>query len=161
MILGLAFVPEADVVSTWEQLMQLSDRSVELDSPLANYFERTYIGESSRTRHRAPVFPIRQWNAYDLLQEDLPRTTNSVEGCNLRQAVSSCHLAFNKLCEKLRQEQERQELIVEKLTSGQRFPKNRKYVDRTNRLKNLAAAYSNTDRIVYLRGIAMNIEIDC
>lgn len=161
MILALAFVPEVDVIGTWGQLMELPNRAIELDSPLAKYFERTYIGERTRTRRRAAVFAVEQWNVSELLKEDLPRTTNAVEGWhnNFRQSAASCHLSFNKLCEKIRQEQGRQEVLLEKLTSGHWFPKKRKYVDRAIRLRNLAQAYSQTDRILYLRGVAMNIEI--
>ena len=125
-MLALAFVPEADVISAWERLMQLPNKTVPLSSPLASYFERTYIGERKRTGRKTPVIPISIWNSYELLADELPRTTNAVEGWHNRfhQAVGACHLGFYRFCDKVRKEQGKQEKVLEDITKGVFFPRN-------------------------------------
>jgi len=48
---------------------------------LLNYFEGTYIDRPNRRGHRKPaLFDITIWNCYELIQKDIPRTNNAIEG---------------------------------------------------------------------------------
>ena len=54
MISALAFVPLADIVTSFEALAQHCTEDVE--QPLLDYFESNYIGEQRRGRRRRPLF---------------------------------------------------------------------------------------------------------
>ena len=50
------------------------------DQPVLDYFESTYVGEVRRGVRRAPLFAHHLWNVNERVQQNLPRTTNVVEG---------------------------------------------------------------------------------
>ncbi|RWS20639.1 uncharacterized protein B4U80_09577, partial [Leptotrombidium deliense] len=83
-IAALAFVPEEDVLSSFQSLIQ-SDFFAQHEQtllPLIDYFENTWLGRSigGSTRRRPARFPIELWNCYYASLEGLPRTNNSIEG---------------------------------------------------------------------------------
>lgn len=83
---ALAFVPEDDVIESFEALTQndhftriVADRAPEL----VDYYEDTWLGRPHRRRaggRRAPPFPISLWNVKDRVTQGLGRTNNAVEG---------------------------------------------------------------------------------
>ena len=62
MLACLAFVPEVDVIYSFDQIMAEYSESA---MGRSKYFEVTYIGKKlpNNTR-RTPLFPIRIWNMY-------------------------------------------------------------------------------------------------
>ncbi|KAL3852100.1 hypothetical protein ACJMK2_015786 [Sinanodonta woodiana] len=76
MMLALSFVPVNDVVASFDDLM---DASPEKIVPLAGDWEDTYIGRRRRNRRANPRFAVEMWNLHDRVNENLPRTNNSVE----------------------------------------------------------------------------------
>uniref|UniRef100_A0A914YFB7 MULE transposase domain-containing protein n=1 Tax=Panagrolaimus superbus TaxID=310955 RepID=A0A914YFB7_9BILA len=84
MLRALAFLPLADVLTGFNLLKaEISERSPNL-IPLCNYFEKTYLGEPTRGRRRAALFPPALWNVHQLTLLGHPRTNNSVEGFHNR-----------------------------------------------------------------------------
>ena len=71
-------MPEQDVVDFSNILMaDFPDSALNV----ATYFEDTYIGKRlPNNSRRIPPFPIRIWNLYERVREQLPRTNNVVEG---------------------------------------------------------------------------------
>ena len=69
MLASLAFVPENDVLSCFNILMQ---QFPEEAITLAKYFENTYIGRVlPNLSRRTPMFPIRIWNIYSRVNSRL------------------------------------------------------------------------------------------
>lgn len=83
MMTALSVVPVADVEQAFNDLMDTSYYTAhkELLTPMVIYFEDTWIGRIVRMNRRKPaLFPINLWNCYAYLEENIPRTNNSVEG---------------------------------------------------------------------------------
>ena len=70
----LAFVPEQDVVDCFNNILQDFPASA---LNVAKYFEDTYIEKLLPDQSK---FPIRIWNMYEMVQGELARTNNAVEG---------------------------------------------------------------------------------
>ena len=66
-------MPPDDVIEAFQQLMDsLSD--------FLAYFESTWLGIVQRGCRRRPKFDVAMWNVYNRVEDNLPRTNNSVEG---------------------------------------------------------------------------------
>jgi len=68
MLPALAFVPQEDVIESFETLIE------------TNYFGSNWIGRLQRRHRREPTFSISIWNCFYLLEADLPQTNDLVEG---------------------------------------------------------------------------------
>ena len=114
MLASLAFVPENDVLSCFNILMQ---QFPEEAITLAKYFENTYIGRVlPNLSRRTPMFPIRIWNIYSRVNSRLARTNNNVEGWhNAFKSTVSSHPSFPKLSMFLQREQSLQEAVFGKM----------------------------------------------
>ena len=77
MLPSLAFVPIADIITAFEDLSQHCQHNEQI---ILDYFETTYIGELRRGRRRAPLFAHEFWNINQRVVDNLPRTTNALEG---------------------------------------------------------------------------------
>ncbi len=109
---ALAFVPPNRVREAFQESMGcLDDETDELVSDFLSYFEATWIG----VVHRRPVFSVSLWNAHDRVEQDLPRTNNSIKGLHhwsdLRVAIT--HPTIRRLSTKLVKEQASNELFLE------------------------------------------------
>lgn len=156
---ALAFVPAANVVDIFEQLCEDNVIPQEAQGVL-DYFEDTWIGRPQRRHRRPPRFPHVMWNCFDGVNEDLPKTNNSVEGWHrgFDQQVSSNHPNIWKFIEALQREQSLNELKIEQYVSGEEPPRSQKrYRDCADRIKRLVSNFDIQGDIVgYLRGIAHN-----
>jgi len=105
MMLALSFVPEVDVPAAFEDLV---DSYPPLLTPLANYWEDTYIGRQRRGRRANPRFSIELWNVRERLVDNLPRTNNSVEAWHrsFQQTVDCQHPSVYKVIKYSLQEQD-------------------------------------------------------
>lgn len=118
-LLGLAFVPIADVEIRFEEIKRDMHRDME---PVVKHLEKTYIrGEAPprrATRRRAPPapvaprFPPPTWNVYDLVRDGQQRTNNNVEGWHghFQRMVVAHHLNLWRFLGELQKEQHDQEL---------------------------------------------------
>ena len=79
MLPSLAFVPE-DIPKCFT-ILNLADKFPESALNVTKYSEVTYIGKRFPDQsRRVPPFPIRTWNMYQRVHQQLAHTTNSVEG---------------------------------------------------------------------------------
>ncbi|CAF4948012.1 unnamed protein product, partial [Rotaria sp. Silwood1] len=86
---------------------------------LLDYFEKTWIGEPKRrgTGRNKPQFDHKLWNIHDRVIPGVPRSNNSVEGWHnaFTSRVSINHPNIVKLIEKIRREQPKLEVDIEKI----------------------------------------------
>jgi len=75
---ALDYIPEK--LSAFKTLLEFRFYQQEMLSNLIDYFEDTWIGRLNRRTSRAPLFSIKIWNCYSMLENDIPTTNNSVEG---------------------------------------------------------------------------------
>ena len=76
---ALAYIPVPDVPAVFNQLVDsMKDCKYEKMKDFIKYFRVTYIGSESRK----PNFPIELWNVRYQIDNELPKTNNSVEGFN-------------------------------------------------------------------------------
>ena len=98
MIPALAFVPPENVVAYFEELADhLRNAFYEDCDDLLDYFENNYIGQFRRNApRRAPLFPINLWNMFHRTFDELPRTTNCIEGWHrsFQATVAACNPKF-------------------------------------------------------------------
>ena len=94
MIPAIAFVPPGNVVTYFEELADHLRNAFNADcDDLLDYFEDSYIGRFRRNAPwRAPLFSINLWNMFHRTFDELPRTTNCIEGWHrsLQATVAAC-----------------------------------------------------------------------
>ncbi|KAF0716852.1 Uncharacterized protein FWK35_00029148 [Aphis craccivora] len=71
---AFAYIPENYVVFVFETFLESQFYQQEMLSNLIGYFEDTWIGRPNRRTRRAPLFSIKTWNCYSMLENDIPRT---------------------------------------------------------------------------------------
>ena len=77
MFCALAFLPQEDVIEAFQNLSE--DENIPIE--FVSYFELNYIGVMrGRTTRENPLYPVSFWNVKKKVDEDLPRTSNVVEG---------------------------------------------------------------------------------
>ena len=120
MLGSLAFVPENDVISCFNTLMEdFPEEAIEI----AKYFENTYLDKVLQDQsRRTPIFPIKVWNLFSRINNHLARTNNSVEGWHnaFVSMVVCSHPSFSKLSTFLQREQSIQGAIFAKWEAGER-----------------------------------------
>lgn len=156
---AIAYVPAADVVKIYEELVDTMQFSDEVQ-PLLDYFEDTWIGRPIRgNRRRRPLFSHLLWNCYSSVVDGLPRTNNVVEGWHrsFAELMGCHHPSLWKFINVLRLEQNRNEVTLEQHLAGQpAAPKKKKYRDCDVRIATIVARYEDTGSIDYLRAVAHN-----
>lgn len=80
MITCLAFVPIEDMVAAYQALLKLASFKEPEEVAFVQYFEKTYIG----SERRLPMFERATWNVRYAIENNIPKTTNSVEGFHNR-----------------------------------------------------------------------------
>jgi len=135
---ALAFVPPADVALRFSQIKE----KYHFKNPIRkiySYFQENYIGYTSS---EVP-FPIPFWNCYVRFQENVPRTTNNVEGWHLRMNYSlpGVHPNPTNCIKKLQSEQQHWEIEFEKIKGGIRETQKRKYRQLDEKLSRIIGEY--------------------
>ena len=157
MMISLAFVPRDDVIQSFEAL---SEHCIGNEQVILDYFETNYIGEFRRGRRRDPLFPHVLWNIHRRVIDDLPRTTNMLEGWHKQFAtsVSCAHPTIWKFVKVLRKDAGVQLVRIAHFVAG-RPPTQQKrvYRDLNERVKTIVNDYGNRNIIEFLRGIQYNL----
>ena len=161
---ALAFVPPNRVTEAFQELMgSLDDETDELLSDFLSYFEATWIGVVQRGRRRRPLFAISLWNVNSRVEQDLPRTNNSIEGWHhsfdLRVAIT--HPTLRRFSAKLVKEQASNELLLEQVLARiPPVPPKKKYQVINERLKNIVSEFDTYENMItYCRAIAHNLNL--
>ena len=154
---ALAFLPENDVVSAFEELCEYEEVPIEFIS----YFEITFIG-AKRGRRRTrdePMFSRSLWNVRERVLNDLPRTNNSVEAfnCAIQSTVTSYNPNVWKLIMALQKEEGLVQAKLNHIQRGEPPKRKKKYVTLDKRLKNLVENYKPEEKINFLKAVAQNL----
>ena len=157
MLAAFAFVPEKDVITSFETLIDVEypDRA----EAIIDYFEDNFIGMKDRRGVRkSPSFPVALWNVSQRLADALPRTNNSVEGWHngFQRTLMCSHPSVWKLIEKL-QEERLQKFATTQLLAGQTCPTKKVYRISNDRIATIVKDYHNRTTLDYLRNIAHNL----
>jgi hypothetical protein len=117
MLLALSFIPIVDVPFAFDELVENCPPEL---TPSTDYWEDNYIGRQRRGKRSQPRFNADIWNVRDRVQNNLPRTNNSVEAWhNAFQSTVECHHpSVYKLIEQFRHEQDHCELRIERFQIG-------------------------------------------
>ena len=139
MILALTFVPPENVVAYFEKLADHLRNTVNEDCDnLLDYFENNYIGRSRRNSpRRALLFSINLWDMFHRTFDELPRTTNCIEGWNrsFQATVAAYHPTFWKFLELLKKEDALNHVKILQARGGNNVPPaRRQYADANQRL---------------------------
>ena len=126
-LMALAFVPVADVVTTFEELT--ADDCYRQIEPLVTYFKENFIGRLLRRNRRAsPRYDIALWNLYNRVLQRLPRSNNAVESWHnaFNNAVEIAHPSVPNLSRKLQAKQHSALLFRRQRELGQPQPKKKR-----------------------------------
>lgn len=162
MMSALAFLPPGHVVGGFVALQDHADYTQNLD-PIYNYFEDTYIGRPNRRGRQRPMFPIAEWNAFNRLEDGLPRTNNQVESWHLafQGSVGHAHPTFFRLLDSIKREQGLQRAAYLGLVAGQQQTRHmKKYVRINRQLRLLLNDRENRPTVDLLRGISYNLTLN-
>ena len=100
---------------------------------LFNYFHQTYIGNSDKDA----IFPIFQWNHFDDVKNNLPKTNNGVEGWHnvFRSSFGTLNKNPLNFVKKLRKEENVMQKYL-RMKNGENLLRKKKYVMLSDNLKN-------------------------
>ena len=161
MLCALAFLPPDDVVQGFEDLTDhiRINYQGEVDN-LLEYFEDTYIGRHRRNApRRTAMFPVVLWNMFHRTDEEISRTSNSVEVWHrsFQAHVSSCHPIFLKFLQILQNEENYIRVkIIQNEVWHPAEPQRRRYLDCNCRILAIADDFPNRETLPYLRSITHN-----
>ena len=130
----LAFVPIKDVISAFKEISRIS---VEDFKPMLEYFEEFYIGTNySRQTRRIPTYPIKMWNCYNRVLEDLDTTNNSLESWHkVFEMDCKKHPTIHKLVQHFRLEQKNTEMLIAQLESGDIYHRKKSEIDKKAKIR--------------------------
>lgn len=158
---ALAFVPQDDVVSAYEELLETEfyRQHYEQLSEILDYMEKTWIGSLMRgNRRRRPLFSVELWNQNQNVREGLHRTNNLAESWHnsFNRLLGGHHPTIWKLIAGLQKQQVISELKVEQHLRGditkKTFTKNEK------RIMNIVNEnYNSEEKMVFLRSLCHSI----
>lgn len=158
-LVALSFVHSRDVQFAFEILKENGfPKEMEL---IVQYWERNYVGK--RIENISPRFPIEMWNMFNRLQDNLPRTNNSLEAWHnsFQKNIDCHHPSVEKLISHFQKEQSNVENLVLRYRSGIRTTESplNKYVQKNRRLKTTTSDYSLGNIMQYLKSISFNISL--
>ncbi|XP_077985938.1 uncharacterized protein LOC144440443 [Glandiceps talaboti] len=158
MLPAIAYVPEDEVIDTFETLAQNMPNDAE---QVVDYFESNYIGRPRRHGRRPPRFPITMWNMNSRVNDELPRTNNNIAGWHRRMQanVASHHPNIWRFLNILKREQALINVVFNQMIAGESAqPQRRQYQDSAARIHAIVQDFENRHVLDFLRGIAHNLQ---
>ena len=158
-LLALSFVPVDDVLLQFHELAD-SFPDLERADELIAYFEVTYIQGRDRGNGRErnpPRYPTQVWNHFEDPANNVPRTTNAVEGYHngLNSLFLSKHPSMWKLLDGLNKDIALQHKVYADNLAVNNPPARQKYRVLAQRLAAKVGTYANSpNKLVYLRAVA-------
>ena len=129
MICALAFVPIPDIQRSFNALCQIYGNG---EVPIIDYFATKYVGELRNGIRRPPIFEHELWSVYDRVVNNLPRTTNAVEGWHnaFARSVGQSHANIWTFIDMLKKERVHVHLTITQHLAGLPPPKPRRKYQR-------------------------------
>ena len=160
MMCAIAFVPPLDVTRAFDILCFHYGGIGANEQVILEYFERTYIGQVRGGVRGPPLFKHTLWNAYERVVNDLPRTTNAIEGWHnaFQRSVGQCHANVWKFISCLKLEHAAMHLRIAQDVAGVPVaPPKRVYRQLNQQIRNIVNDYPNRTMLDYLRAISYTI----
>ncbi|XP_064482473.1 uncharacterized protein LOC135395158 [Ornithodoros turicata] len=157
MLPALAFLLPAEVRDAFHELLEVFPSEA---TDLAMYFEDTYVGRRRRNGVQTAMFPSSLWSVHDAVQQDMPRTNNSVEAWHrgFQSNVDCCLPNLWAFLRCLKDEQALQEMKMAQLDAGQQRPRlARKYKNVNECISRVLEEHSSGSPLCTLQNIARNI----
>ena len=131
MTVALAFVPAVDVPQAFDDIEyqirnNYNQNGIDI---VLDYFEDNYIRRQRRGRPgAAPLFPLQVWNMYGRARDELPKTSNHVEGWHRRSNASrdGVHPNLWKFVRSLQREESLIRAEVQQAIGGHPHPRKAK-----------------------------------
>ena len=165
MLTSLSFVPEADVIRTFEQLI-FTDFFMENQDEIADfidYIEDNWIGRQRGATRRPPRFALSLWNCYSGVLDGLPKTNNSVEGWHkeFSSLIAATHPTIWKFIDELKKQQSINDIKITQYLAGQN-PElgGRRYRNLAERISNIVRENHQRGPIDYLSSLAHNLSLN-
>ena len=177
-MISLAFIPPSDVATAFDLVAGEFDDDAD---DFLDYFEKTWIGEPRKRDNfffhyhliscfllflgadrKKAQFEHQLWNIYDRVIAGIRRSNNSVEGWHnaFASRVSVNHPNIIKLADKIRREQSKFEIDIEKIRQGHQVKaKKNCYRQLDERITRLVNAYDSTQLDQHLKHIACNLRL--
>jgi hypothetical protein len=123
-LLALSYVARDRISETFYDIKHQSDFPIALE-PLYSYFQNTYIGNGSNVR-----FPVSIWNYGNVIDTNVPRTNNGIEGWHscFKKTFGSARYSFLLLLEKLKYEEDAIRIKAIRQENGEELIRKEKYV---------------------------------
>ena len=157
MLPALAFVPLNDVENAF---MAVSAAWGGRGRDVLTYFEETYIGQLRAGHREQPMFVRSFWNVVDRVEEDLPRTNNSLEGWHsaFARSITCARPSVWTFIRSVKQENAMSSLTIAQVEGGQPpVPQRLAYRKINERLRTVFRDYANRNVLDYLRAISYNL----
>ena len=151
MIPSLAFEKNEQIEKSFklivEEITNVADQQnldsfvIEKIDELCLYFQTNYI--ECPLLNRPAKFPPQKWNQRDAAIEGIARTTNAVEGWHyeIQALFSGSHPGIWKFLTNLQKDAAVQKLNFLNASSGDKFPKKKKYENLKGKVQNLMQIY--------------------
>ena len=158
-LVALSFVPEEDILDIFNNLADSFPPLDRVDELLA-YFELTYIQGRDRGQGRErgpPRYPPSVWNHFSAPRNNIPRTTNAVEGYHngLNSLFLSQHPSVWKLMDGLNKDISLHLKTLADNEVANNPPPRNKYIVLSERLATRVDCYAGAnDKLQYLRSVA-------
>lgn len=162
-ILALAFIPPADVVDKFNELMRLPFyvENEGILQPLMDYYEDVWIGRPNRQgARRNPKFALEHWNQYNATIQNLPKTNNAVEGWHSAFSASLAkHPNIWAFIVAIQNENNLSMIKLSHAMRGEDVKQKKKYQTVNSRIKNIVQEYEKRSLSDYVLGISVSLEM--
>ena len=138
-------MPIADKIQAFDVL----GNHAGVEEQVLDYFQTYYIGKLRRGRHLEPRYPHTLWN----MNENLPRTSNDLEGWHNRFSSSFTHHHTHvwKFIDDLKEDSSLNHSLMAKMIAGASNPLQRCiYREVNERIQRLVVGYQKNDIIDFL-----------
>ena len=105
------------------------------------------------------MFDVDLWSVHTRVNNDLPRTNNSLEGWHqaFKKRLNVTHPTLAKLLRVIRNEQACNEILIEQAFAGIDISRpNKKYDAINDRMKSIFCSYDEVEGLTFLRSLAHN-----
>ena len=157
-IFGLAYIPVADVVSSWAVLKRSLERDPVLQpfkdsvDAILQYVESTWVLNPT-------IYPVEMWNVHNAVLYGSPRTNNVSEGTNnaLNMEASCSHPELWRLLEILLLFNQDTETAILHIVTGQPPKSNRskKVIEWNQRVLNTVQHYGRFGVLMFCKAIGL------
>lgn len=159
MLKALSFLSPTDIPEYFRDLKAVATKD---GLKIFNFFENNYVLGKKNRKERSPVpYPPTFWSVGSLVDDNLPRTQNTVEAWHrrLNSVISRSHIGCYKLINELKQEHIYIKNLIENIKKGNIKKRLAKYKKRDERIKTVLSEKDMRSKLNFLQGLAYNLTL--